>query len=177
MNRLLALAVFAVSANAFAAGEAAKPAPNPMLEAVFKDSPGTWTCTGTWNDPSGKSMTMTSKAKFSKALDGHQYVAEFSSPKQGDMPAMKSNAEWHYDPISKGLVGTMVCNSGDVSRSTSNGLQGQSVIWTSEGTMMGAPMKMRSTHTMKSAKELAMVYEVDANGTWTKMGEETCKKN
>ncbi len=178
MNRLLAIAVFAVSANAFAGEAPAKTAPNPMLEAAFKDAAGNWTCTGTWNDPaSGKSMTMTSKAKIAKALNGHQYTAEFSSPKAGDMPAMKSNAEWHYDPISKGLVSTMVCDSGDVSRSTSNGVQGQTIIWMSEGTMMGNPMKMRSTHTMKSAKEMAMVYEVEANGNWAKMGEETCKKN
>ncbi|MEZ0311140.1 MAG: hypothetical protein ACAI38_05175 [Myxococcota bacterium] len=178
MYRLLALSIVALSTTAFAGEMPPKAAPNSMLEAAFKDAAGTWTCTGTWNDPaSGKSMTMTSKAKIAKALNGHQYTAEFSSPKTGDMPAMKSNAEWHYDPISKGLVGNMVCDSGDVSRSTSNGVQGQTIIWVSEGTMMGNPMKMRATHTTKSAKEMTMVYEVEANGNWAKMGDETCKKN
>ncbi len=179
MHRLLVLAVLAVASSAFAAGEKLEtPKPNAMLEAAFKDAAGSWTCKGTWNDPAtGKSVTATSKAKFAKELDGHQYVAEFTMPKSETMPAMKSNAEWHYDPISKGLVGTMVSSSGDVARATSNGLQGSSIIWMSEGTMMGQPMKMRSTHTMKGPKEMAMVYEVEANGNWTKMGEDTCKKN
>ena len=176
MNRLLAVAVLAVNSTAFAAGEGPKSAPNAMLEAAFKDGVGNWTCTGTWNDPAGKTMTVTSKGKISKQLGGHQYVGEFSSPKMGDFPAMKSMAEWHYDPISKGLVSTMVCDSGDAARSTSNGMQGQSIIWTGEGTMMGQPMKMRTTETMKSAKEMTMVHEVETNGNWVKMGEEICKK-
>ncbi len=177
MNRLVVVAALAVASSAFAAGEGPKTAPNAMLEAAFKDGVGNWTCTGTWYDPSGKSMTVTSKGKITKVLGGHQYLGEFSSPKAGDMPAMKSTAEWHYDPLSKGLVGTMVCDSGDASRSTSNGMQGQSIIWTAEGTMMGQPMKMRTTETVKSAKEMTMLHEVETNGNWAKMGEETCKKN
>lgn len=178
MHRLLAVAVLTFASTAFAAGEKMEaPKPNAMLETAFKDAVGSWTCKGTWNDPSGKTMTATTKAKFTKELDGHQYAAVFDMPKSDAMPAMKSHAEWHYDPISKGLVGTMVCSSGDVSRATSSGQQGTSIVWTSEGTMMGQPMKMRSTHTWKSPKEMTMVHEVEAGGNWAKMGEDTCKKN
>jgi hypothetical protein len=176
MKRLLALAVLAVATNAFA-GDAPKAAPNPMLEAAFKDGVGNWTCTGTWNDPAGKTMNVTSKGKITKALGGHQYVGEFNSPKVGEMPAMKTMVEWHYDPITKGLVSIMVCDNGDAARTTSNGMQGQSMIWTGEGTMMGQAMKFRTTQTAKSPKEMTMLHEVETSGNWVKMGEEACKKN
>lgn len=176
MRILTALTLLAFTTPALAGDKPEAPKPNAMLEAAFKDAPGSWTCKGTWSDPSGKTMTVTTKAKFTKALGGHQYTAEFSAPKNDAMPAMKTFSEWHYDPITKGLVSTMVSDNGDASRATSTGMNGQTIIWNAEGTMMGQPAKMRMTQVTKSPKEVAMTYEAEANGNWVKVGEESCKK-
>lgn len=176
MRILSAFAVAAFATSAFAADKVEAPKPSAMLEAAFKDAPGNWTCKGTWSEPNGSSMTVTTKAKFAKTLGGHQYTAEFTMPKSATMPGMKTFSEWHYDPITKGLVSTMVSDNGDASRATSTGMNGQTIIWNMEGTMMGQPTKMRMTQTTKGPKEVAMIYEVEANGSWMKIGDESCKK-
>jgi hypothetical protein len=41
---------------------------------------------------------------------------------------------------------------------------------------MGQKLPFRHTFTRKSDSELRALFEVQANGVWLSMGEETCKK-
>lgn len=147
-----------------------------MLEAAFKSSVGTWSCKGTMKTPSGGQEEMKTTGKISKALDGNLYIGEFSSPKTASYPAMKTHMEWHYDPTVQMLVANSVSDNGDASRGTSNGVQGQSMVWNDEGTMGGQKMKSRTTQLWKNDKEMTMTFEAEMGGNWVPVGDQTCKR-
>ncbi|MBC7794439.1 MAG: hypothetical protein H7Z43_12105 [Clostridia bacterium] len=175
MKILMIAGTLFFAANAFA--ETAQTAPNPMLDSSFKQATGSWTCKGTMKTPTGSQTEVKTTGKIAKALGGHQYVGEFSYPKSDSFPAMKSITEWHYDPTAKTLVANSVSDNGDASRGTSNGLQGQAMVWTSEGTMGGTQMKSRSTQLYKNDKEMTMSFEAEVGGNWTPVGQQVCKKD
>lgn len=150
--------------------------PPAMLDELMKNSAGSWKCEGQMTGPDGTSMKMKSSVVIKKDLNGNLYTGEFSMPKNDKMPAMKTHAEWFYDGVNKNVTMTSVCDHGDTGKSTTPGRNGDTAVWTGEGTMMGQPMKMRTTITYKGDKEMAMSYEMDKAGSWIKMGEDVCKK-
>lgn len=166
--------VLGATASARAADVTVQPA--AMLDQLMKSSAGTWACEGTYTGADGTAEKMKSTAKIIRELNGNLYVGEFNTPKSAKMPATKSHAEWYYDGVSKTVVHTMVCDSGDSGRSTSPGRTGDTSVWMGEGTMMGQPMKTRMTITYKGEKEITLSHEVDKGGTWVKFGDEVCKK-
>jgi hypothetical protein len=150
--------------------------PPAMLDELMKSSVGTWKCEGSFTGPDGAQEKMKSTAVIKKELNGNLYTGEFTMPKSAKMPASKSHAQWFYDGVNKNVTMTNVCDHGDTSKSTTSGRNGETSVWTGEGTMMGQPMKMRTTITYKSDKEMTMSYEMDKGGTWVKMGDDVCKK-
>jgi hypothetical protein len=60
---------------------------------------------------------------------------------------------------------------------TSDGSKDGTTVWTEEGTMMGQPMKSRTTVTRKSPTVVTLMTEMESKpGAWQKLGEDTCKK-
>lgn len=174
MKKLIVFASLLVCPAALAE-PAAKPA--VMLEAAFKDAPGTWSCVGQWTLPGEtKSFATRSKLRIVRVLGGHQYFGEVSMPKSEGMPAKECHIAWHYDPSAKMLADTTVCDDGYTSHSQSNGMQGNSTIWTGDATITGVPSKLRSTTTMKNPSEMLMVNELEVSDAWVKIGEETCRR-
>ena len=184
-------AVFAVGLTPAArAEEAAKaeaktehhmtpPKPGPELEKM-KWTIGAWHCTGKRHmPPEAGGGTVDTKATMTikAALDNWYYSGDFKAEKTKEMPGMKAQVFWGYNPVDKHYVQVWMDSMGGMSHSTSNGLEGDKEVWEGEAVMMGKKMKTRSTLTKKSDKEIALADEVEAEaGKWVAMGEDSCKK-
>jgi len=156
-----------------------KPKPNPALVEAFKDAAGTWTCTGSMDNPQspGTQIKTKSEMKISPEADGFAYSGSYHLEKNAAMPAgMKGMLHWGWDDSKGKLVELGFDNLGSTWSGTSDGMKGDTTVWSEEGAMMGQPMKSRTTVTKKSAKEITVVSEIDNKGAWQKMGEDHCKK-
>jgi hypothetical protein len=84
---------------------------------------------------------------------------------------------WGYDSVDKHFVEMGVDSSGGMFHGTSEGWQGDQMVWKEEGVMMGKKANMRTTVTKASDKEIQVKAEMEAEpGKWVAMGEDHCKK-
>jgi len=178
---VLAATVFASLALADEAKKPAGPPPAPKPEAIltatFKPDVGTWNCSGMMK-AGDKELPTKSQFILRSELDGFLYGGEFQVGKSAELPTgMKGHIHWAWDPGSKKLVEFGVDSMGNVFRGTSDGLQGDTAVWNEEGTYEGKPVKTRTTVKRSGGKEMTVTSEMDMNGTWTKMGEDHCKKS
>ena len=156
------------------------PKPAPALTEAFKDMSGTWTCSGSMDNPQapGTQVKTKSEMRISPAVDGFAYTVAFKSEKNAAMPAgAKGVIQFGFDPTRNKLVESGYDNLGSSWQGTSDGQKDGATVWNEEGTMMGQAMKTRTTVTRKGAKEVTMLSEVESKpGAWQKMGEDTCRK-
>jgi hypothetical protein len=80
-----------------------------------------------------------------------------------------------YDSGQKRYVMLWVDSTGAFSQETAPGWDGDKIVYTGDGTMNGQKMQLRDTFT-KTSDGFKHVAEMQANGQWASMGEETCKK-
>lgn len=80
-----------------------------------------------------------------------------------------------YDAEQKKLVLGGVDNTGGYSTESSDGWDGDTIVFTGPWHMGGMTMNSRDTF-RKTAKGLAHTGEVEQNGQWVKSVEETCVK-
>ena len=187
LTRHLAVLALALSVPALAeeSGKPAAPAkppqpkPNPALVEAFKDMSGTWSCTGSMDNPQSPGTQVKTKAemKIAPELDGFAYSGSYRLEKNAAMPAgMKAHLHWGWDDAKGKLVEFGLDNVGSTWSGTSDGQKADTVVWAEEGAMMGQPAKTRTTVTRKGSKEMTVVSEIDNKGAWQKMGEDHCKK-
>jgi hypothetical protein len=175
---VLSLPVLAQESGAAGSGPPPKPKPGPALTEAFKDAAGTWSCTGTMDNPQkpGTQVPTKSEMKIASEVDGFAYSGTFKSEKNAAMPAMKGHIHWGYDASKQKLVEFGFDNFGSTWSGTSDGQKDGATVWSEEGSMFGQPAKTRTTVTRKGPNAITVVTEIDNKGAWQKMGEDHCKK-
>jgi hypothetical protein len=163
-----------------ATGEAmphAPPKPAEALTAAFKDSVGTWECTGKMTMPGGAEMTSRSHMTIRRELNGFLYEGEWRVEKSQAFPEMRGKMDWSYDPQAKKLIQHAVDSMGNTSRGESDGMQDGKLVWVEEGTMMGQPSKMRTTIATTGPNRIELTFEQQGSGgSWQPMGKDSCTK-
>ena len=162
------------------AAKAAPPKPAPALTEAFKDMSGTWACSGSMENPQapGTQVKTKTEMRISPAVDGFAYIGSWKTEKNAAMPAgAKGTMQWGFDSSRNKLVEAGFDNLGSTWQGSSDGQKDGTTVWSEEGTMMGQPMKSRTTVTRKSPREVTLTTEVESKpGAWQKLGEDTCKK-
>jgi len=158
----------------------APPKPSPLLTQAFKDASGTWSCTGSMDNPQapGTQVKTKSEMKIAPVADGFAYAGAWKAEKNAAMPTgAKGTMQWGFDASRNKLVEIGFDNMGSTWQGTSDGEKDGKTVWTEEGVMMGQPMKSRTTVTRKGPKEITILTEVESKpGAWQKLGEDNCKK-
>jgi hypothetical protein len=168
LTLVLALAVSPVLAQ-----EMPKPAPEMAKLDYFE---GSWTCEGMTKDsPFGPGGKITSTATIRDDLGGFWQSGTIKGS-MPNMPPFEGMFHTTYDPMAKQYVMLWVDNMGAWSQSTSKGWEGDKMIYEGEGTMGGQKMKSRDTFMQAGAGMMKHSWEMEMDGKWVPMGEETCKK-
>ena len=153
------------------------PTPAPEM-AQLKTMQGTWKCSGKMEaTPFSPAHAMQSTVTCKPDLDGFWMVTRIEGKKSKEMPmAFKGVWSSTYDSSAKKFTSTFIDNMGGMGMQASTGWDGDKMVWSGEGMMMGQKMGMRDTFTKKGDKEMLHTFEMEMGGKWTPMGEETCKK-
>lgn len=195
-HRLVCCAVVAVTAFVFFAGAGpvlaadepggaagqAPPMPEPpaAVAEAAKKMAGTWKCEGTSHMMGTMPMagTMTFKLDPSKMW----IVGTWKSKKTKEMPSMTALEYRTFDASQNKWVQVGVDTMGGWGTATSAGPeQPGNVEWVGDFFMLGQggkPMKVKTTETLVSPKEVRLVSTGSKDGgtTWQPMWEATCKK-
>jgi hypothetical protein len=185
----LAAAVPCTFAQGYGEKKAAKPAakaaapaekpgmamPKPPAElkqlAIFD---GNWTCSGEGKmDPNAPPQKTASTVKAHRGMGGFWQVGTVTMTAPHAFEGMFHTT---YDPGQKQYVMVWVDSMGGYSQATSSGWEGDKLVYTGEGSMMGEKTPMRDTFTKTSDTSFKHMGEAQMKGQWTSMGEETCKK-
>jgi hypothetical protein len=155
-----------------------KPLPAPLLVDAFQGMTGTWDCKGKFKSPDGAGETDSqSTMVISAELDGFTYSGRYQVPKSDAAPnGMSGQMFWSYDSASNRLVEFFADSYGSIGRGTSEGLKDGVLVWNEDEVLMGQPKKVRTAVRHVSPTEIALSFDMDANGTWVNMGSNTCKK-
>jgi hypothetical protein len=163
-----------------AGGMAGPPAPAPEFTSAAKYFVGNWKCdssmpAGAWG-PGGKG-TSTLAFKFDMGdmwmnLDGDMKMADPKAPMHMTFRGLAG-----YDPTTKKIMRMDWNSSGATMHLSTAGWTGDKLVFEGDGMMMGQKMKLRHTITKKNDTEWTGTMETaGADGKWTPMGEDTCKK-
>lgn len=155
------------------------PKPSPALTEAFKDMAGTWSCTGSMDNPlaPGTQVKTQAEMKIARDLDGFAYSGNYRMEKSPAMPTpMKVRLSWGWDAAKQKLVEFGFDNIGSSWVGTSDGMKDGAIVWAEEGAMMGQAARTRTTVTRKGPAEITVVSEMENKGAWQKMAEDRCKK-
>lgn len=174
--RLIPACVFTiVFAGAGAAQQPELPKPAPEMEqlAFFQ---GMWTCEGKMNDsPMGPGGAMKSTADIRNDLNGFFQTGTIKGT-MAKMPPFEGRFHTTYDPGSKSFVMLWVDNMGGWAQTTSQGWKGDAMAYEGDMHMGAHTMKGRDTFTKAGPATMKHTMEVQMDGKWMTMGEETCTK-
>jgi len=154
------------------------PKPPAEVGELAKTLAGTWRCTGkAAMDPTD--MTKMTDMKMTMTFKVDNTLGKFWINTTLKSPMFKGTMFTTYDTNKKMWYRVMVDNMGMSQTEWSSGLKDGKVAW--EGEMRGMPgvasMKVRTTETMVSPKEVTMLGEGTMDGkTWVKGWEASCKK-
>lgn len=177
MKRILfpIMALALVASSLFAAD--APPGPNPKLKEL-KYFAGTWQCTGT-----GFAFMGTPEHKTTAAVEATWTLNDYWLMLRYHESKTAVNAQpvdvrvfWGWDEGMKKLVSTSVDNMGGHSNQSSAGWEGDKMTFDGDTHVGGATMKVRDVFTKVSATKLQHMSEMEMEGKWTKLDEETCLK-
>jgi hypothetical protein len=155
------------------APEIPKPAPEMAGLAYFE---GSWTCEGTMQpSPGAPAGKMTSTAMIHNDLGGFWQSGRIKGTTAG-MPPFEGMFHTTYDPAAKQYVMIWVDNMGAWSRSASKGWEGDKIVYEGEMQMGGQKLLGRDTFTKGAGGSMRHTAEMQVDGKWTPMGDETCRK-
>ena len=179
--RPLLFGSFALASVALAASPAkanSPPKPAPLLVEAFKGMVGSWACQGKFKKGDGTGETDSeSTMVISAQLDGFTYSGTYQVPKSELMPnGMQGQILWSYDSANRKLLEFFVDSYGGTGRGTSDGLQGDTLVWNEDQVLMGQAKKVRTTLRRSSPSEFELTFDAEGNGTWVNMGRNVCKK-
>ncbi|HEV8254476.1 MAG TPA: DUF1579 family protein [Vicinamibacteria bacterium] len=140
---------------------------------------GTWSCEGQFAGGMGMPAHPTKARVTTKSdLDGFFYSVRYEEEKTKDNPMPYRGAGfWGYDRETKKYTSIWADNMGGGAPQTSAGWEGDKLVFSGDATMMGKKMGVRDTFTRKGDNELVHMGEMQMDGKWSKMSEETCKKS
>jgi hypothetical protein len=110
-------------------------------------------------------------------LGGYWLRAQIMETKTAKNPMpMAGNAFIGFDAEQKKLVMGWIDNMGGYSTGSSDGWNGDTIVFA--GPMHGGGMTMtgRDTFTKMGDKKMSHVFDVEMNGAWNKALDETCSK-
>jgi hypothetical protein len=150
-----------------------KPAPEMAQLAYFE---GSWRCTGKMAaSPMGPAGTMTSTADVRKDLNGFFQSGTIKSM-MANMPPFEGRFHMTYDAGMKQYVMVWADNAGGWSQTMSTGWSGDAMTFEGDAHMAGQSMKSRDTFTKSGPAAMKHTSEMQMDGKWTQVGEETCTK-
>jgi hypothetical protein len=151
----------------------APPVPKPAPEmAQLKPFDGNWNCEGMMPaGPQGPAQKTKTTVKSHVAMNGFWQVGTVTMA----APPMVGNFHITYDAGQKQYAMVWIDDMGNYSTETAPGWDGDKMVFTGEGSMMGQKMQARDTFTKTAdGKTFNHAAEAQMNGQWTSMGEETC---
>ena len=138
---------------------------------------GNLRCSGTaFASPMAPQHPTSAEVTTKWELDGQWLAFTYAEKKTSDnaMP-FRVSGYMGYDPeMGKLVIGT-VDNMGGYSTAASDGWDGDSIVFTGPWHMATQTVTGRDTFTRKGA-QLLHTGEIEMDGKWVKLGEETCMK-
>lgn len=173
---LLPILVLAFTATAVLAADA-PPGPSPKLKEL-KYFEGTWSCKGTafafMGEPEHKTS---STAEGNWTLDNYWLTIYYHESKTAMNPhPVAVRVYWTWDEPAKKFASGSVDNMGAYFIENSPGWEGDKLAFDGDVHTSGGTMKVRDVFTKISATKLQHMSEVEMDGKWTKLDEETCTK-
>ena len=158
------------------------PRPAPEMDQL-KVMAGEWSCDGTMPagamGPGSPPQKIKSTMKMKKSMDGFWYTMDYEEKKSKDHPvAIKAHGPMGYDPALKKFIMFGVDNMGGYITETSSGWEGDKMVMTGDGMMMGQKASVRDTITKKGDNAFVWATEMKMGGApdFMSMGEQNCKK-
>jgi hypothetical protein len=175
INGLAAVALVTASFAAAGATQPGPPKPAPeMSQLAYME--GMWTCDGKmFESPMGPAGTMKNTAEIRKELNGHFQTGTIKGS-MANMPPFEGRFHATYDPGLKQFVMLWVDNMGGWAQSTSTGWNGDVLVYEGDSHMAGQTMKARDTFTKSGPASMKHTWEMQMDGKWMPLGEETCTK-
>jgi len=172
---LTSAAVLLLVASSALAADAPKPAAEMSALKYFG---GSWTCTGdSPAGPFGPAHKTESTAVLKMDLDGFWLSGPVNEKKTAsNTQPVKGTIHLGYDPKGKQYVMVWVDNFGSWATEMSPGWKGDTIDWAGEQVTMGEKSASRDTFTKKGDAEYIHKFDMNVNGQWTTIIEETCKK-
>ncbi len=177
MKRVL----FPILALAFATSSVlaadAPPGPNPKLKEL-KYFAGDWQCKGTGFAFMGMPEHKTSATvEANWTLDNYWLAMRYHESKTAiNAHPVDVRIFWGWDEQTKKFSSGAVDNMGAYYIQSSPGWDGNKLTFDGDLHGGGSTMKVRDVFTKVSATKLEHMAEVEMEGKWTKLDEETCTK-
>jgi hypothetical protein len=180
MKRLAAIVTVLVTAGfagSLAAQTASVPKPNAAM-GQLEFFVGSWKCTGQAEaSPFGPAHPTAAKVKIFVDLGGFWLNGRYDEEKTASNPMPVHFAwMWHYDEKDKVFDGRGFGPFGDFVRQESKGWVGDKLVFDGETRSGVQTFGARDTFTRKGENELVHLGEMQADGKWAKLDEETCKR-
>lgn len=172
----LAAAIAMAAASAWAHAQQQMPKPSPEMSKLdFFE--GTWSCEGTMQPgPGAPAAKMTSTVEIEDDLGGFWQAGTVRGT-MANMPPFEGRLNVTYDPGAKQFMMLWVDNMGGWAQATASGWQGDKFVYQGETHMPGQkPMQSRDTFGRAGAGTMTHTSEIQMDGKWTRVGEETCRK-
>jgi hypothetical protein len=171
----------AAAAKPPAAAVAAPPpaAPKPAAELdQLKYFEGSWKCDGKQPaGPFGPEHPYKSVFKMKKDVENFWVALEYEQKKSKVHPMpIKAKGFVGYDAVSKKFVTIGVDNTGGWISEISGGWEGDKMVFSGEGAMMGQKVSFRETYTKKGDKAFGWMGEMKMGKDFISVGSDDCKK-
>ncbi len=177
MKRIL----FAILALAFAASSVlaadAPPGPNPKLKEL-KYFAGAWQCKGTSFAFMGTPEHKTSgHVEAGWALNDYWLLLRYHESKTAlNAQPVDVKISWGWDDQTKKFAAGGIDNTGAYFIQSTPGWDGDTMTFDGDMHAGGTTMKVRDVFTKLSATKVQHRADVEVDGKWTKLDEETCLK-
>ncbi|MEO8378158.1 MAG: DUF1579 family protein [Acidobacteriota bacterium] len=176
MISILVLAFAAASALAQPKSDpAVSPKPDPMLRQLDAFA-GNWKCSGTaFASPMSPQHATTGEVWMKLDMNGYWMTFTYAEKKTTENPMpFQVNGFLGYDTEIHKLVMGSVDNMGGYSTASSDGWNGDTIVYSGPWHMGGMTVNGRDSFTKKGAREMIHAASIEQNGEWTKLDEETC---
>jgi hypothetical protein len=155
------------------------PAPKPAAELdQLKYFEGTWKCAGKQPaGPFGPEHDYKSSFKMKKDVDNFWIGLEYEQKKSKVHPVpIKAKGFVGWDSVAKKFVTIGVDNTGGWITESSTGWEGDKLVFSGDGSMMGQKVSFRETYAKKSDKAFLWTGEMKLGKDFISVGTDDCKK-
>lgn len=155
----------------------AMPKPAPEM-AQLKFFVGNWRCNGKAEaSPFGPAHGSKTTTRGKIDLDGFWLTVSVDEQKSKESPMpIHGRFASTYDGAGKKFVGLWYDNFGAWELMTSPGFEGDTITFSGDAMMGGQKIPAKDAFTRKGDKEMVHTGEMEMQGKWMKLYEETCKR-